>query len=281
MENPSLVHYIPIGTTLIAAAFVVTLLVRASRRHWPPHLNWWAFGVFCYGLGTAFEGTITLFGNAPWLNTGWYWAGAILGGYPLATGSVYLLMNRKAANRLTAVSLVFLIALSVLVFLSPVDAGKLEPHRPSGAALGWQWIRPFTPLINTYAAVFLIGGAVYSSVRFLEHGSRWQRRIAVTLDALARLVPAISIADLLMPPSTIVWPMRALGTALIAFGALLPGIGGGMAKGGIVEALYIGEFTGLILIWVGYELCVRPPKITRVEAEPDGPAPASVSSPPT
>ena len=34
-------------------------------------------------------------------------------------------------------------------------------------------------------------------------------------------------------------------------------IGGGMAKAGIVEALYLGEFFGIILIWVGYASCVR------------------------
>ena len=32
-----------------------------------------------------------------------------------------------------------------------------------------------------------------------------------------------------------------IGTALIALGGLLPGIGGGMAKAGMVEALYVAE----------------------------------------
>lgn len=48
---------------------------------------------------------------------------------------------------------------------------------------------------------------------------------------------------------------RAIGNALIAFGAILPGIGGGMAKAGMVEALYIGEFIGLLFIWLGYACC--------------------------
>jgi hypothetical protein len=54
-------------------------------------------------------------------------------------------------------------------------------------------------------------------------------------------------------------PHRAAGTALIAVGALLPGIGGGMAKAGMVEALYVGELIGIILIWAGYTLCIRTP----------------------
>jgi len=36
----------------------------------------------------------------------------------------------------------------------------------------------------------------------------------------------------------------------------MPAIGGGMAKWGIVEGLYLGEFIGLILIWMGYRWCV-------------------------
>ena len=234
MQDPALVHYIPIGTTLIAVAFLVVLAFRSQRKGWSPQMLWWAIGVATYGLGTAFEGTITLFGNSPALNTGWYWAGAILGGYPLATGTVYLLMKRRTANILTAVTMVFIVFASIAVFLSPVNMANLEGHRPGGAALEWRWVRLCTPFINGYAALFLIGGAIYSCIQFLG-----------------------------------TWPRRALGTALIAVGALLPGIGGGMAKGGIVEALYIGEFVGLILIWIGYEQCIVPRPHASAEPAPD------------
>ena len=38
---------------------------------------------------------------------------------------------------------------------------------------------------------------------------------------------------------------------------MLPGIGGGFARAGFVEALYLGELVGLILIWAGYRKIVR------------------------
>ncbi len=237
-------HYLPIGTTLISALFIVTLLRRARTRHFPPHLLWWAVGVFFYGLGTLLESIITLHGNTLLLNRLWYWAGAILGAYPLATGSVYLLHKRKVAHILTALSMLVVIAGTVGVFLTPLIAQNLNPAKPDGNVIAWTWIRfPVTPLINIYAAIFLIGGAVMSSISFFE--SPEMRR-------------------------------RAYGTALIAFGALLPGIGGAFAKvgfdgnmetGGFVEALYIGEFLGLILIWWGYELCIRAPKPVGDEAD--------------
>jgi len=220
------VHYLPIATTLISAAFLVLLLRRASQRDWAPHLMWWAVGVFFYGLGTALESAITLGGNTVLLNRLWYVAGAILGGYPLATGTVYLLCRRRLAHALTTASLAFVIVCSVLVFASPMNAAALaaDPYRPGGTYLTWQWVRLMTPFINSYAALFLIGGALYSSTRFIASGTA---------------------------------PRRAAGTALIAAGALLPGIGGSMAKAGLVEGLYVGELVGLMLIWAGYEFCIR------------------------
>ncbi|MHC5114836.1 MAG: hypothetical protein ACYTGP_10465 [Planctomycetota bacterium] len=225
-SSPGIVHFLPIATTAIAIGFLVVLTRRARARGWAPHLVWWGVGVFFFGLGTALESTITLAGNTPTLTRVWYWAGAILGGYPLATGSVYLLAPRRTAHALTAASMVVVVFASVMVMLTPLDASALEPHRPSGAAIEWQWIRLLTPLINGYAALFLVGGALWSAVRFARTGGHGA---------------------------------RAIGTALIAAGGLLPGIGGGMAKAGVVEALYVGELLGLTLIWFGYEACVRAP----------------------
>lgn len=225
-DQPALVHYLPILTTILSAIFVASLLMRARTRRWAPHLVWWAIGIFFYGVGTALESSITLFGNTPTLNRLWYWAGAILGGYPLATGSVYLLLPRRPAHMLTAASLAGVIFASVMVFIVPIDASKLQAHRPSGDVLVWQWVRLLTPFINLYALVFLVGGALHSCVRFARSG----RNLG-----------------------------RAIGTGLIALGGLLPGIGGAMTKAGMVEALYVGELLGLILIIVGYVACLRSP----------------------
>jgi hypothetical protein len=216
------VHYLPILTTLFSIYFLTDIggryLAKGGR-----HLMWWAIGVFTYGLGTFLEGFITLFGNTPFRNKAWYVAGAILGGYPLAQGSVYLHFSRRTANILTAISLPFIVISAILVFLSPLDLTLLETFRPSGASLQWQWVRLLTPFINTYSAIFLIGSAFYSAIRWakVENGKN-----------------------------------RAIGNALISLGALLPGIGGGMAKAGMVEALYVGEFVGIILIYIGYRVCL-------------------------
>lgn len=228
--GPMLVHYLPIATTLLSVAFLIALLRRRSIVGLPPHLLWWAIGIVTYGAGTALESAITLFGNSAELTRWWYVAGALLGGYPLGTGSVYLLCSRSVANRLTWISGTVVIGLAVAVVLSPIDHAALEPHRPTGDAIGWSQLRLGTPFINGYAALFLVGGALWSTFRFV------------------RPLPG-QVAD----------GRRALGTAAIAIGGILPGVGGGMAKAGIVEALYVGEFVGLVLIWSGHALCSRRP----------------------
>lgn len=221
------IHYLPIATTAIAAVFS-TSLYRSYRRRRTPHLLWWALGVAFYGLGTLVEATITVAGNSILLNKTWYIAGAALGGYPLAQGSLYLSWSRRFANRATSISLPFVLLVCLLVAISPVVVGNLEPSRPSGAILGWQWVRLMTPFINTYAAFFLIGGALVSAWRF------WHERGNAN---------------------------RAAGNLLIAVGAMLPGIGGSMAKAGVVEALYVGECVGLILIWIGERVCAWRPAL--------------------
>ncbi len=50
---------------------------------------------------------------------------------------------------------------------------------------------------------------------------------------------------------------RYLGNIWIAVGAILPGIGGAMTRAGMVEALYVTELVGLVMIYVGYRLNVR------------------------
>jgi len=210
--------FIPILSTAIATAFSVALVVR-WRVKGGTHLLWWAIGTATYALGTATEATVTLIGwHAPLFRL-WYISGALLGGAPLAQGTVYLLMKRRTADRLTA-ALVTVIAIAAFcVLLSPLRYDIVERYHLTGAVLDWQWVRAFSPFINTYAFIFLVGGALLSMWRYARH-----RETA----------------------------FRAVGNAFIAVGALLPGIGGTFTRFGHTEVLYVTEFLGLILLYTGY-----------------------------
>lgn len=214
------VHYIPILTTVVAAAFAATIFARYRKRG-GHHLLWWGIGMVTYGLGTITESLTTLFGWHEPVFRLWYITGALLGGAPLAQGTIYLLLSRRTAHRLAAALVSVIVVASLAVLLAPVDHAKVETFRLSGRVFGWQWVRAFSPFINLYSAGFLIGGAILSALRY--------RRIADS-------------------------GRRALGNLAIAAGALLPGIGGSFTRFGHVEVLYVTEFLGLLLIFLGYRL---------------------------
>ena len=223
MRDP--VHFIPIVTTVLALFFAPVVYRRWKERRSGPHLLWWAAGIAMYGVGTFTESATTLFGWNEWVFRSWYISGALLGGAPLAQGTVYLLFSRKLADRLTVVLVSVIVVASVAVLLSPIDLSLVEPHRLTGRVMEWQWARLFSPFINTYAAIFLIGGAAVSAWRFRN-------------DSTAR--------------------HRFIGNVYIAVGALLPGIGGMATRMGHTEVLYVMELIGLILIWTGYRYNVKP-----------------------
>jgi hypothetical protein len=221
---PNAVYYIPIATTVVALTFATIVLRRQAARQSGLHLLWWGVGLILYAVGTLTESLTTLWGWNEWVFRAWYISGALCGGAPLAQGTVYLLVRRKVANILAIVLLTTIATASVFVILSPINYAAVDPTRLSGPALSWQGVRLASPFINTYAALFLIGGAIYSAARY-------------------RSVPDKR--------------HKFIGNVLIAVGALLPGIGGTFTRFGHVEVLYVTEFVGLLLIFAGFRENVR------------------------
>jgi hypothetical protein len=219
------VYWIPVLTTVVAAAFA-TIVLRRHRERGGTHLLWWGIGLVLYGVGTLTEAATTIFGWNEWVFRVWYVTGALCGGAPLAQGTVYLLMKRRTAHLLSALLLSAILIGALFVFLSPIDWTAVEAHRLSGRALGWQRIRLLSPFINTYAAIFLIGGAIVSALRYRSQPEKRH---------------------------------KYLGNICIAVGAILPGIGGAFTRFGHVEVLYVTEFIGLLLIYAGFRLNVASP----------------------
>ena len=182
---------------------------------------------------------MTLAGWSPWAFRLWYVTGALMGGAPLAQGSVYFHLPRRAADRMTAALVPYLALATLLVVIAPLDPSRVEAHRLTGRVFAWPWVRALSPLVNLYALVFLVGGAARSAWR------------AARGNAPARF---------------------ASGNALIAVGALLPGIGGTFSRLGMTEVLYVLECVGLAMIWRGYALCVAEPAAAELPAAASVPA---------
>jgi hypothetical protein len=162
------VYYIPLFTCTLSIIFSIQLYRHWRTKKQSLYLFWWMLGVLTFGAGTFTESFNTLMGWHEWNFKSWYITGALLGGAPLAQGTVYLLLKRRTANILTAIFLTILIVASVCVILSPVDYSKVEPLRLSGTVFVWQWVRYFSPFINLYALIFLVGGAIYSAILYFS-----------------------------------------------------------------------------------------------------------------
>jgi hypothetical protein len=223
----TIVHYLPLVTTGVAAAFAVVLFRHWRARPSAKYLMWWTAGVVAFGLGTLAESVTTVFGWSEPVFRLWYISGALLGGVLLAQGVVYLLASQRTADRLTRILLVYLTVAAVIILFVPVDAAAADPYRLSGDVIEWDWVPLLTPLVNLYAMLWLVGGAIWSALRYYRNDEGTARRV---------------------------W-----GNAAIAAAVILIGIGGAFARADRVEVHYVTALVGLILIWVGYRIIVTDP----------------------
>jgi hypothetical protein len=183
------------------------------------HVFWWMLGVLFYGAGTVTESINTLAGFSIINFKAWYILGALLGGAPLAQGTVYLLLKKRTADIISIILVTIVLVTTLLIILSPVHPEFIINNRMTGKILEWKFIRYITPFINIYAFLFLVGGAVYSAFKYAKNRK---------------------------------FRNRFLGNVCIAVGGLLPGIGGSFTKFGYIEVLYVTELIGLLFVYSGY-----------------------------
>src|SRR3954447_16430018 len=138
-----MVSYIPVLTTLFSIFFLCRIIPHyLSRRS--PYLLWWTLGVLTFGLGTLTESINAIFGWSEWNTKIWYIVGALLGGYPLAQGTIYLLMKKSFADISAIICSVVIVVAAVFVLLSPIAIPEEFDYRLTGRVLEWQWVRLFS-----------------------------------------------------------------------------------------------------------------------------------------
>jgi hypothetical protein len=218
-------HYLPIISTVVTFAFAIAVFTRFKVRH-GAHLLLWSIGLILYGIGTLTE-VISLFTfNAIALKL-WYLSGAMLTAAWLGQGTINLLVRRRnIAPMLNIALLVVSLLAVVLVLLAPItsEAASFNTAQPLSAQYKDILTRSgvvvlLTILLNTYGTLTLVGGAIYSAFIF------WRKRILFN---------------------------RMIGNILIAIGAILPAMGGTFLKMGLPDFLYLSEFLGAILMYIGF-----------------------------
>ena len=215
-----MIDYIPILTTILSLYFFVEILKHYLFRK-KKYLFWWMIGVATFGLGTLSESIHTIIGHNEFNLRFWYILGALLGGFPLAQGTVYLLFSKKFANQSSLFFISYILIASIFILMAPIKITESFDGGLTGQVFKWQWVRFFSIPINIYAFTFLVGGAIYSAYKY----SKFKNLI-----------------------------YKVYGNTAIAIGGILPGIGGSFTRAGYIEVLFVTEFFGLALIYAGYKI---------------------------
>jgi hypothetical protein len=218
-------HYLPIFSTIISFAFAIAVFNRFRVRH-GAHLLLWSIGLLLYGIGTLTE-VISLFTfNAIALKL-WYLSGAMLTAAWLGQGTINLLVRKRGiAPTLNIILAVISLLALVLVLTAPITSAAATYNTAEPLSAQYKDILTrsgvmvlLTILLNTYGTFTLVGGAIYSAYIF------WRKHILFN---------------------------RMIGNILIAAGAILPAIGGSFIRMGLPDFLYLSEFLGAILMYIGF-----------------------------
>jgi hypothetical protein len=226
---------LPFASSLLSFIFAAFVFNRYRSRR-GLHLLFWGIGMVFYGIGGFCEAYYATLGWNPLVFRLWYLFGALLVAAWLGQGTVYLLVKPKWAHALLVLLTVGSLYGAYRVFSAQIDPALMTTSLHTGSELSGRAIvtagvRSLTPIFNLYGTVTLVGGAAYSAWIF------WRKRVLLH---------------------------RSIGNVLIAAGALLPAFGGTFSRFGIPGALYISEFLGAIMMFIGFMRAITPMK----DAEP-------------
>jgi len=218
MSNEVLSGLLPALSSTISFIFAFFVLQRWLHGHRLYSL-FWGIGMIFYGIGGAMEAYYGFFGWHPLVFRLWYLFGAILVAAWLGQGTIFLLVRKRWAHWLFYLLLVGSLYAVYKVFTAQLDPSLMINGELSGHAIITPGVRILTPFFNLYGVIALVGGAIYSAWIF------WRKRVLFH---------------------------RVIGNILIAVGALMPAFGGAFQRAGMPIALYLGEFLGAVLMFIGF-----------------------------
>lgn len=207
--------------TAIATLFAQAIAVRWSRTR-APHQGAWTIALACFALASAALATGASTGWDTGTFRAFYLLGAIVNVPWLALGTIYLLGSRRVGNGIRVALLLFT-GLATGVMLA---CTVTQPIDPDTIPVGKEHL-PVLPRVlagvgSGLGAVVVLGGAVWSAVRFARQRGPGTRRLATG--------------------NTLI----ALGTLILSSGGLLQGVVGHD------EAFAISLAAGIAVIYAGF-----------------------------
>ncbi len=207
---------IPLVSSIVSVVFAVTVLDQFFAKRKPYQLIW-AIGLFMFFIATGSMFWVETWGMNEIAYRLWYLSGAVLVAAYLGMGTLYLLAPRRVAHIIMAILLVASVYAVFRVFTVSIDITTLQGFSRDTIPQGMRNMYYF----NIFGTVALVGGAIYSAWVF------WRRRLMSHL---------------------------MVSNILIAVGAILPALGGTLARFGLssstAHALLI--LLGVVIIFIGF-----------------------------
>ncbi|MGI8552053.1 MAG: hypothetical protein ACR2PL_14900, partial [Dehalococcoidia bacterium] len=174
-------------------------------------------------LGVFVEFIANLGGWTATIYRWWYLFGATFAAVTLGLGSAYLLLPLRWARMLTLILAMVAVWACYRVLTVPLNsAAVIPPHgeaRPPTVQSLPVDIKIMVAVLNIAGTVSVVGGALWSAWLF------WRRRTQLH---------------------------RVASSVLIAAGGLVVASSGSLARLGRPEYLFLGEFLGIALIFLGF-----------------------------
>lgn len=223
--------FFPLAATVISAAFAYRLVLQYRHKH-RPHLLAWFVALAVYAVAALTEVMGAWAGWSSGLFRAYYFLGGIILVGILGLGTIFLLFPsfaRAAIAVLTVLSLIGLLG----VLGAHLDPAYLQTHQvpslraiPPGGGLFNVLAIAMAATINIVGTLILIGGALWSWYGLFRRG----------------------------------YPLeRLIGTVLIAVGAFVVAGASSLTRFGIYELFYVGQFAGVLIMFVGFMAASRVP----------------------
>jgi hypothetical protein len=152
------------------------------------------------------------------------------------------------------VAMAFLVAgtlvVAVLVFSASVTGVVLDPTTHAPLASGFPgYLRVSSVPFNAGGGLALVFGALYSAYIYMPKKRAVSARLGVVAIA-ANFFASLPGASTALVRGRL--NSRVPATILIAVGALIPGVTSSLNRFGVTWSFFLGEFLGLVLIFVGF-----------------------------
>lgn len=175
--------------------------------------------------------------------------------------------DRRWIGHATAAVLVLAsIGVAIATFSAPVAAPGYSVAADTGVVVGTAMspdVRILTPPFNIVGAFALVFGAFFSAYMFMPKHRILRPKVNVpVIGALARGL-AVVVNFFASLPGTAqalrrgTLNSRVPATILIALGGFIPGWTSGLSRFGVTWSFFLGEFVGVLLIFLGFLVSIE------------------------